>query len=84
MDREQYFFYSECQKRMGLGWMQFYNFCELQDDGQIVEYTECSDKPEPSGKWVDYIKLGKGLWHHFEANPHYDPLYDPFNNGDLR
>ena len=79
MKDEKYFYFSECQRRAGIEFNKYICFCELKEDGQIVEYTECSSKPMPAGKWVDYEHLGVGVWHHVEANPHWNESSNIFD-----
>jgi hypothetical protein len=61
-----FFFYSEKQKAIRKEQHRPTNFCQTED-GRILEYTEwVSTGIKPSGKWDDYISLGRARYHHRE------------------
>ncbi len=51
--------------RNGIGQLHV-NFCELEDDGQIVPYTEMNSSPGGKSNWEDAKYLGRGRYHHMD------------------
>jgi hypothetical protein len=63
-DEWGFFFFSEKQLAACRSYSDLTNFCKTQD-GQIKQYTEwVSTGIKPSGKWDDYVPLGRAMYHH--------------------
>ena len=60
------FFYSETQLYLVSLVSPTIAFAELEDDGQIVPYTEATSNMERTSNFPDAIELGVGEFHHID------------------
>lgn len=59
MNEKLYFWYSAEQDRVSKRFPS-YKTTTAMIKGEEVEYSECSSKNKPGGKWEDYKYLGRG------------------------
>lgn len=62
------FWFSELQlcAMISMGGIATINFCELEDDAQIVPYTEMMSSKEDRSNFPDAKYLGSGYYHHVD------------------